>query len=402
MMTTQRRSIWETHCYAILRLYMTLVGIWPYHTIGTKCLRFVTTFTFSFSILIPQVLYLLNGSIGIDDIFECVASMAITILLSFKLVLMMINDKKIKACFKRIEEDWLSLNTDTEKAILRQYTEYGQYLTKFYAIIMLVPALSHILRPFIMTLLKNDIENITKSWIPGASKLPYRVEYGEKLNQHFYLIMLHCCLAVFAHLIATVAVNGFYYTAIQHACGMFSIIGHMLENIGKNDDANFHLEVKKVKDDNYNMALNCLRRHLRVLEFAKLIESIFTNMFLLSVNMYMLVGSLCGIQVIMNLNNSGNIAAPLTVYFAQLAHLFLQFWQGQFLLSFSDVPYESICRGRWYCTSRKCKKILLLIMSRTMLPCKITAGKIMTLSIESFSAVLKTSISYFTVLRSFQ
>ncbi|KAL6441768.1 hypothetical protein ACFW04_003691 [Cataglyphis niger] len=252
---------------------------------------------------------------------------------------------------------------------------------------MLVPALSHILRPFIMTLLKNDIENITKSSILGASKLPYRVEYGEKLNQHFYLIMLHCCLAVFAHLIATVAVDGFYYTTIQHACGMFSIIGNMLENIGKNDDANFHLEVKKIKDDNYNVALNCLRRHLRVLEFAKLIESIFTNMFLLSVNMNMLGGSLCGIQVIMNLNNAGNIAAPLTVYFAQLAHLFLQFWQGQFLLSSSDVPYESICRGRWYCTSRKCKKILLLIMSRTMLPCKITAGKIMTLSIETFSAV---------------
>lgn len=42
---------------------------------------------------------------------------------------------------------------------------------------------------------------------------------------------------------------------------------NMLENIGKNDDANFHLEVKKIKDDNYNMALNCLRRHLRVLEY---------------------------------------------------------------------------------------------------------------------------------------
>ncbi|XP_050445546.1 odorant receptor 13a-like [Cataglyphis hispanica] len=400
-MTTQR-SIWQTHYYAVVRMYMTLVGIWPYNTIGTKCLHFVTMFTFSFSILIPQVLYLLNGSIDIDDVFECVPSMVITILFSSKLVFMMINNKKIKACFKMIEEDWLSLNTDIEKTILRQYTEYGQYLTKFYAIIILVPALFHIIRPFIITmLLKNDIENI-KSSIPGASKLPYRVEYGEKLDQHFYLIMFHCCLAIFAHVTATIAVDGFYYTIIQHACGMFSIIGNMLENIGKNDDANFHLEVKKIKDDNYNMALNCLRRHLRVLEFAKLIESIFTNLFLLSVNMNILGGSLCGIQVIMNLNSAGNIATPLSVYFAQLAHLFLQFWQGQFLLNSSDVPYESICRGRWYCTSQKCKKILLLIMCRTMSPCKITAGKIMTLSIETFSVVLKTSMSYFTVLRSFQ
>ncbi|XP_070165817.1 odorant receptor 13a-like isoform X2 [Polyergus mexicanus] len=398
-MNTQR-SIWQTHYYTVIRMYMTLVGIWPYQTIGTKCLRFVTTFTFSFSILIPQVLYLLNGSIDLDDVFECVPSMAITILFSSKLVILMINNKKIKACFKTIEEDWLSLNTDIDKAILRQYTKYGQHLTKFYAIIMLLPASFHILRPFITTLLKNDIENMTKSSIPEATKLPYRVEYGEKLNQHFYLIMLHCCLAVLAHLIATVAVDGFYYTVIQHACGMFSIIGNMLENIGKNNVANFHLEVKKIKDDNYKMALNCLRRHLRVLEFAKLIESIFTNMFLISVNINILEGSLSGIQVIMNLNNAGNIAAPLSVYFAQIAHLFLQFWQGQLLLNSSDVPYESM--GKWYFTSQKCKKILLLIMNRTMSPCKITAGKIMTLSIESFSAVLKTSMSYFTVLRSFQ
>lgn len=44
----------------------------------------------------------------------------------------------------------------------------------------------------------------------------------------------------------------------------------------------------------------------------------------------------------MNLNNASDIATPLSVYVAQLTHLFLQFWQGQFLLNSSDVPYESM------------------------------------------------------------
>ncbi|KAF3054490.1 Odorant receptor 388, partial [Nylanderia fulva] len=60
------------------------------------------------------------------------------------------------------------------------------------------------------------------------------------------------------------------------------------------------------------------------------------------------------------------------------------------------------CKGRWYYTSRRCRKILLLILNRTMTPCKITAGNLMTLSIENYGAVLKTSMSYFTMLRSFQ
>lgn len=42
---------------------------------------------------------------------------------------------------------------------------------------------------------------------------------------------------------------------------------YMLENIGKNDDANFPLEVKKIEDDNYSIALDCLRRHLHVAEY---------------------------------------------------------------------------------------------------------------------------------------
>ncbi|XP_011261139.3 odorant receptor 13a-like isoform X1 [Camponotus floridanus] len=399
-MITAQRSICQSRYYMVPRIHMTLVGIWPYNTIGIRYLRFVTMLTFSIGIVVPQILYLLNDSTDIDDVFECVPSITIALMFSLKLVNVMIHSEKIKVCFKTIEEDWLSLKTDVEKAILRQYTEYGHRMSLSYALIILVPALFHLLKPVITTLMENDIENITKSSISRASKFPFRVEYGEKLDQYFYLIMIHCCLAVFAHLVATVAVDSFYYTVIQHACGMFSIIGHMLENIGKNDDAN--LEENNIKDNNYGIALECLRRHLHVLEFAGLIESIFTNMFLFTISCNMVLGSFSGIQVIMNLNGAGNIATPLSVYFAQLTILFLQFWQGQFLLNSNDVPYESICRARWYCTSRKCKKILILIMSRTMLPCKITAGKVVTLSIESFGAVLKTSMSYLMVLRSFQ
>lgn len=41
----------------------------------------------------------------------------------------------------------------------------------------------------------------------------------------------------------------------------------MLENIGKNNDANFRLKLDKISDDNYNKALECLRKHLNVIEY---------------------------------------------------------------------------------------------------------------------------------------
>lgn len=47
------------------------------------------------------------------------------------------------------------------------------------------------------------------------------------------------------------------------------------------------------------------------------------------------------------------------------------------------------CKANWYYTSERCRKLLLLIMNRTILPCRITAGRVVTLSIESFGVVSK-------------
>lgn len=63
------------------------------------------------------------------------------------------------------------------------------------------------------------------------------------------------------------------------------------------------------------------------------------------------------------------------------------------LLLFINRHLNYSCRANWYYTSERCKKLLLLIMNRTVLPCKITAGKVATLSIESFGVVSKTLLS---------
>ncbi|KAF3054491.1 Odorant receptor 394 [Nylanderia fulva] len=351
-----QKDCWQSRYYAFSKVFMILAGIWSYHTIGIKCLIFVAVFTFSFSIVVPQILliapltlYLLHAT-DINNIFEGVPSLMIILLTSYQVVFMTIYSEKVRTCFKTMEEDWLLLNTETEKTILQRHTKYGQYLTKVYA------------------------KNVT---MPPLSKLSYQLEYNAKMEQHFYFLMLHSSLAVLSHSLIAVAVDSFYYALIQHACGMFEIIG--------------------IDDNNYDAALDCLRRHLHVVEFVEQIEFLFANMFLVCLYSMILSSTVSGIQVMVNLDNGDSIVAPVSFYFAQ------------FLLDYSDIPYKSICKRRWYYTSRRCRKIFLLILSRTMSPCKVTAGNIMPLSIENFGTVnliffkgFETSMSYFTVLRSFQ
>ncbi|XP_029162362.1 uncharacterized protein LOC114933939 [Nylanderia fulva] len=286
-----QKDCWQSRYYAFSKVFMILAGIWSYHTIGIKCLIFVAT------------LYLLHAT-DINNIFEGVPSLMIILLTSYQVVFMTIYSEKVRTCFKTMEEDWLLLNTETEKTILQRHTKYGQYLTKVYAIILFLTPLSFILKPTILTIMEKNIENVT---MPPLSKLSYQLEYNAKMEQHFYFLMLHSSLAVLSHSLIAVAVDSFYYALIQHACGMFEIIGHVLENIGKNNDANFRLEVQRIDDNNYDAALDCLRRHLHVVEFVEQIEFLFANMFLVCLYSMILSSTVSGIQVMVNLDN-GDIA----------------------------------------------------------------------------------------------
>lgn len=51
----KQKSIWQSRFYTVPRAYMSLIGIWPYHAFRVRCLLFVPMFTFSISILVPQV-----------------------------------------------------------------------------------------------------------------------------------------------------------------------------------------------------------------------------------------------------------------------------------------------------------------------------------------------------------
>lgn len=95
----------------------------------------------------------------------------------------------------------------------------------FFLVFMHMTAFFYLLKPVVLTLLEDNIANATKSSISGMSKLPFQVEYGEKLDQYFYPITIHCYLGVFAHVFSTLAVDTLYYTLVQHVCGMFSIVG---------------------------------------------------------------------------------------------------------------------------------------------------------------------------------
>ncbi|KAL3289220.1 hypothetical protein HHI36_003654 [Cryptolaemus montrouzieri] len=80
--------------------------------------------------------------------------------------------------------------------------------------------------------------------------------------------------------------------------------------------------------------------------------------------------------------------------------LFIFSWFGQILTIQSQELIRSSYMGNWYKSTPKVRKILFIFLERCKRPVELSAAKFFSLSLASFITILKSSYSYFAVLRS--
>ncbi|XP_011686413.1 PREDICTED: odorant receptor 4-like [Wasmannia auropunctata] len=106
------------------------------------------------------------------------------------------------------------------------------------------------------------------------------------------------------------------------------------------------------------------------------------------------------LQLAMQLNEVLE-AIRYTLYIViQVIHLFYFSVQGQKLIDHSVHMRDKIYNSSWYNIPAKPQRLLLYVMRRSMQPNFLTAGKNYVFSMKSFTTVVQTSVSYFTVLTS--
>ncbi|XP_043472073.1 odorant receptor Or2-like [Leptopilina heterotoma] len=84
----------------------------------------------------------------------------------------------------------------------------------------------------------------------------------------------------------------------------------------------------------------------------------------------------------------------------QVFHIFFLTLPTQHLLDNSLSISSCIYNADWYCLSTETRKLLLIILERVSRPTTFIVGRIFILSLQFFTRVLQTSMSYFTVLMS--
>ncbi|KAL2727264.1 odorant receptor 13a-like [Vespula squamosa] len=370
--------------YKILQFFMRICGLWPYQSFFAKYFFIMLTIFLSEGILLAQLMEALQNRNDLNEVIDCIPNIFISILVGIEFGGLLFNSKKLKKCIDTIAEDWKYLSSKVEIELLKSFTVQGRKLAVIYLIYMSLTGFMFLLQPILMLSLNSD--NSTNI----RSTLPYRVQYGIDIEKYYYEILFHCYVSVFSHMLILSSINLIYTSFIQHACGLFSVIGYKLEHIGDEEGLDVDLNMKKVDDNNYRIALDCLRKHIKVIEFSESIDASFSVSYLFSLALFVLILAVSVTQILMHFDQLNEAVRYASLFTSILIQLFWQCWQAQRLLNHSNIPYESACQGYWYYTSTRCKKTLALIMIRSSKPCEITAMNLITFSIETFSSCIPT------------
>ncbi|XP_011687791.1 PREDICTED: odorant receptor 13a-like isoform X2 [Wasmannia auropunctata] len=368
--------------YRINKVLLSCVGQWPYQTNRSSNAIIIIIVSLAGTQFIAKIC----GLLSIDDIdvfIDSLSPLVVDLGCGVKLITCILKATEIRALFDQIQYDWQLLITSPHIKILNNYAQSGRTFTIIYAI------------PLQPLLLGSSSNETTRP-------LLHQVEYYIDMEKYYFPILIHGYVTAVICVSIAIAVDTMYVIVVQHVCGLFMIIGQQLENIvkGGNLEINFNPSIKN--DKPYKNIISSIHAHKRALRFASLIEAVFSQMFLVVAGFNMLIISMTGVMAVTNLDKPEEFLRQITFSCALLTHLFFESFLAQRLIDHSTHILISLTNIAWYQTSSRTRKILIFMIMKTREPCVLTAGKMFVISMDTFSTIVRTSVSYFTMLRSMQ
>ncbi|XP_011865383.1 PREDICTED: odorant receptor 22c-like [Vollenhovia emeryi] len=377
-----------------------LTGMWPDLKPQTRALRVALLTVVLLTILLPQLAYQFMCKRDLHCTFQAMTAYLLSFVALLKVYTFQFNTRTIKHLTRHLFYAWEELNTWEEYEIMKSYAMNGKRFCLIYSVYCFAAVIiftSMSLIPYTLDIVLPL--NQSRPILP-----PYRGYYFVDIRDYFFQIFWHSIVAWEIVIAGLIAHDCLLVTYIEHVCSMFAVTGFHYEHLfhdGK-ESLEFMISISN-SDDTYSKRVALLvRKHREALEYAQLLEDTFTVPFAVQMLMVTIGMSISLLQITQD--NSDILEAMRYVFYVvgQLIHLFFLSFEGQRLIDHSLQIRDKMYSSSWYKASMKLQKMIVLVMMKSLHPSFLSAGKIYIFSLQSFTMILQTSMSYFTVLSSFQ
>ncbi|XP_024871339.1 odorant receptor 63a-like [Temnothorax curvispinosus] len=384
--------------YKLNRIFLSTIGLWPHRYITLRQIQCVVSSFILISVTFFQLLRLITTKYDVDLVLRVLSSALPFMLFTVKYITFYFVTENIKELMQQIHNDWNALKDNNELKIIHRYAKAARLFTTSLAILIYVCILMVICIQYVPIFL-DIIMPLNKS---RQTELLFQVEYFLDQEKYFHTIQFHLDVGLIVAAMTILSTESFCLTLAIHAFGMFKITSYRMERIIDKSAPNTFVEKYYVFHNNIVTAVN---GHRRAIEFSEIVKSTFAIPYLAlillgvtssSVNLFLLF------QVIMSSTTMDDLIRCIIFVFCHFIYMFSTNYAGQKFIDHDADIYKKICNIQWYDAPLRTQKQILFIIQKTIKSYHIDIGGLYSPSLEGFTMLASTSLSYFTVLCSIQ
>ncbi|NP_001177573.1 odorant receptor 201 [Nasonia vitripennis] len=378
--------------FVYTRLSMLCLGIWPYQSWSSMLTLRSLWVIQHISILLPEGIKIYKNRKNLNSIIDGLPPFIYNVVIAIKFINGIINQHKIKSILEKIKNDWNQLSEKKEIEMLRDYSDTGKAFNTVYLSLVTVILLSYMLIPMLPAAL--DLVNPLNESRPTSPL--YLVELYIDQDKYFYSVLTHAYITSLAGILPLFAIDSLFSSCAHHACGMIEILGGRLENI-----INEEASIKEIdNNEEEKNAIACVIEHRGVIKYCESINSLYSTSFFFVLSFAIVMMSVTGFVAVIKMGEEFKDSIRFAMFtFAQIFHMFCYYFLGEIVLHHEEKLKDYASNLNWYKASPKTKYIIKFMIMRALKPTTMRAI-IFPLTLENFTTLMKTTMSYFTVIKS--
>ncbi|XP_011155671.3 odorant receptor 13a isoform X1 [Solenopsis invicta] len=372
-----------------LKVSLRFLGMWPGDTFSA-----IYWLSFMLSMLIIQYfqyVYIFDN-LKISELSNLVDGLIVTLdysLTVFKLTSLWIQRRIFHQILAAMDNDWRrSFSFEKHLYTMTVKASISHFISNALLSINAIVAVPYLLGDYAIRYV------LTENHTDTLRQLPIKIQFPFDAQQSpiFEILVVTLFLHVLIHACTIAVLNGLILTLVLHVSGQIDIICCEFRNLSK--DTVLH----KSSVPLFGMLLE---RHNRIISFSKNLETLFSFISLMQVVWNTLVICCLGFVIIISIDNGTGIfvlVKTVSGYFVVMVEAFVICFAGEYLSLKSKSVGDAIYETLWYDMPTHQSKIIIFIIMRSQKRLAITAGKMVDMSFETFTSIMKASASYVSVL----
>ncbi|CAK9804302.1 Odorant receptor 4 [Anthophora quadrimaculata] len=295
---------------------------------------------------------------------------------------------RIKECIEEVQSDWKQVEPCKDREMMLKYGRMGRNLTIICALFMYTGGtIYHTILQFATETFVGEHNRTIKPLVYPT----YSALFDVQTSPTYELVYLVHCMCGYVIYSITAGACGLAALFATHACGQIDIVMSRLGDL---------VNGKESSDLNKRL-IKIVEHHLRILRFSATVQTVLQEVCFVE-----FVGStfiICLLEYYCITDWESGNTIGLTTYTMLLIsftfNIFILCYIGELLVEKSSKVGLSCFTINWYHLPTNTIHGLILIIAMSNSPVKISAGKVVDLSLSTFGNVLKTSLAYLSFLR---